>query len=160
MQSWSENNARGHSGGGGQGSCGLMAANEEDFVTIGGLQGLFFFTFTFFCRNQSGLESTCGDIVCESRQSAATTLPAAIHERLSHAIKEVGVAMVTWRSKGSAPVRLTHRPIVTVGSTHRKGRVWGMGAGAILPDLSLFVAVKIPLAASRRGSGSPLLTPH
>lgn len=59
-----------------------------------------------FCRLDR-VESTCDDIVCESHQLASTTLPADINEELSHTIRNAGVSMATWRSNGSAPIKLT-----------------------------------------------------
>lgn len=140
------NNARGHSHGCSQGSCGFIDADGKGVESYGDQRPF------FFCRPKR-VEPTCDDIVYESHQLASTTLPADINEKLSRTIRKAGVSMATWRSNGLTPIRLTLFQSLLL-ARHVGGG--GVG-GAILPDLSLFVAVKIPLAGSPRDRLSP---PH
>lgn len=93
------NNAWGHSRGCGQGSCGFMDANGKDVETRGD-------RLRFFFAAPSG-SSRLVMTLSMSQISWLQPLCQSTSLGNSHTIRNVGVSMETWRSKGSAPIRLT-----------------------------------------------------
>lgn len=139
---WCEgNNAWGHSRGCGQGSCVSWPPTEKTSK----------WPVAFFSLPQPcwvDLWWHCLWVISAGFDNSGSQ-----HQWETHTIRKASVSMATWRSKGLALIRLTLGQSLLLAQHIGDEGGWG----AILPDLSLFVAVKIPLAASPRDWLSP---PH
>lgn len=138
------NNARGHSRGCGQGSCGFMDANKKDVETCGGLP-------RFFSPPRAARVDLWWHRLWVI--SVGFDDSASWHQWETLILLETLAS--PWQPGGhKARLRYDWPSANRYCCRHFGG---GGRWGAILPDLSLFVAVKIPLAASPGDWFSP---PH